>query len=126
MSNLFASIFTGFGAFFSGIFGGGHATMNTIAHPAPNSAWVSSTTAMHGMGMMPMMRNGVFGTVTAIDGSTITVDGRQGTSTATTTYSVDASNAKIIKGSATGTSTASISDISVRRSCRRVGPSRKR
>ena len=112
MSHLFASVFTGFGAFFGGIFGGGHSHVAPIAHPEPNSAWEASTTIPHGA--MPMFRNGVFGTVQTINGTTITVDGHQGTSTvATTTYSVDASNAKIIKGSATGTSTASISDISV-------------
>ena len=82
-----------------------------MMHPGPNTnaPWTASTTAMRGG--IPMMRNGVFGTVEAIDGTTITVDGRQGTSTATTTYSVDASNAKVIKG--TATTTASISDISV-------------
>ena len=81
----------------------------------PNGAGMhmeaSTTAGMHMGGMMGAMRNGVFGTVTAIDGTTITVDGREGSTTASTTYSVDASNAKVIKGSAT--STASISDISV-------------
>ena len=83
--------------------------MPPAMHPAGNGMHMeaSTTAGMH----MGAMRNGVFGTVTAVDGTTITVDGRQGTTTASTTYSVDASNAKVIEGPAT--STASISDISV-------------
>jgi len=116
MSNIFASIFTGFGAFFTGMFGGGHAsTTPPMMHQQPNSAWESSTTAMRGD--MAIFKDGVFGLVETINGTTLTIDGREGTSTATTTYSVDASNAKIIKGSAvmngSATTTATISDISV-------------
>lgn len=58
-------------------------------------------------------RPGVFGTVTAIDGSTITVQSRgvgQNAAQATpATYTVDASNAAITKNNAT----ASLSDIAV-------------
>jgi hypothetical protein len=62
---------------------------------------------MHGN----MMRNGVFGIVESTDDTNLTVAGREGTSTGTTTFAVDASNAKIIKGSAS--TTASISDVLV-------------
>ncbi|MDR3558147.1 MAG: hypothetical protein P4L61_01310 [Candidatus Pacebacteria bacterium] len=108
----FSAFMASVGMFFSGIFGGGQASATAMNHPGSNAnaPWTASTTAPRG-GMMPMMRNGVFGLVETISGTTITVDGHQGTSTATTTYSVDASNAKIIKGAST--STASITDISV-------------
>lgn len=43
------------------------------------------------------------GVVTAVNGFALTVDGRGATSTATTTYSVDATNAKIFKDRATST-----------------------
>ena len=46
------------------------------------------------MGQIP----GVFGTVSAVDGNTITVTGKQGlNSTTATVYTVDASNAKVTK-----------------------------
>ena len=110
---MFASVFTGFGMFFAGMFGGAHASTTMMVHPGPNenAPLTASTTAMRDNIGILMIRSGVSGTVDAMDGTTITVDGRQGTSTATTTYSVDASNAKVIKGSAT--TTASVSDISV-------------
>ena len=60
---------------------------------------------------MPMRQPGVFGTVTAINGNTISVLGRafqNGTST-NITYTVDATNAKIIKNNAT----SSISSVLV-------------
>lgn len=69
----------------------------------PGTAW--------GRGMMGrdgapgMGRFGVFGTVSAISGNKITVVGKQGPSTnvVTTTYTVDATNAKIYKTGAAGT-----------------------
>jgi hypothetical protein len=74
----------------------------------------------HG-GMHGKMQPGVFGTVSAVDGTTLTVTNngfpmrRNSTSTASatpaTTYTVDASNATIYKGSAT--STVSISSIAI-------------
>jgi hypothetical protein len=57
---------------------------------------------------------GVYGTVSAVNGNTLTVDAKMKpneTSTAATAYTVDASNAKIYKGSAT--STVSVSSIAV-------------
>jgi len=112
MSNLLASVFTGFGAMLVGMFGGGHANVAAVNHPIlpPPSAWEASTTPPMNR-MMPMMRSAVIGVVGTVNGSTITVAGRQATSTATTTYSVDASSARIIKGVATTTTT--ISSISV-------------
>lgn len=55
------------------------------------------------------MRPGVFGTVTSINGDIITVSGRQGfgpNATATTTYTVDATNATVKKNNATSTVSA--------------------
>lgn len=53
---------------------------------------------------------GVFGTVSAKDGTTLTLESRGfGRDSATTTYSVDASNATVFKNAAT----SSISDINV-------------
>jgi len=57
-------------------------------------------------GMMngPMMRPGVFGTVSAVNGTTLTVTGKGfAPSSATTTYAVDASNASVTKNGATTT-----------------------
>ncbi len=64
-----------------------------------------------------MMRGGIFGTVTAVQGTVITMQdigrdgfGPAGTSTATAavTYTVDASNATVIKGGASSTLSAVI------------------
>jgi hypothetical protein len=66
-----------------------------------------------GMRRGPMM-GGILGTVSATSGNSITVTSKMGpkaTSTSLTTYTVDATNAKIYKGSAT--STVSISSIAV-------------
>jgi hypothetical protein len=61
-------------------------------------------------GMMP----GIFGTVSATNGDSLTVTAKawpNATSTSATTYTVDATNAKIYKGSPT--STVSVSSIAV-------------
>jgi len=55
------------------------------------------------------MKPGVFGTVTAVNGNTITISGRQGfgpTATATTTYTIDVTNAIVKKNNATSTVSA--------------------
>lgn len=61
-----------------------------------------------------MMKPGVFGTVSAISGNIITVTGKQGfgaTATTTVTYTVDATNAKVMKSNATSSvSTIAIGD----------------
>ncbi len=58
-----------------------------------------------------MMRPVVVGTVTAVSSNTVTVSGRQGFSTTTpvTTFSVDATNAKVMKNNAN----SSVSSIAV-------------
>jgi len=105
MTKLVAGVFAGFAAAISSFFGGhGHMTST------PPNDWrgTASSTWSGGMREMPA----VFGKVSAIDGTTLTVLGRAGTTTmATTTFSVDASNAKILKGSAT--TTVSIGAIAV-------------
>jgi hypothetical protein len=103
----FSSLFASIGMLFSGMFGGHGQAAMSMNRPGPQAGWEASTTAA----MRGMMANGVFGIVTAVNGDSITVSGRQGTSTATTTFTVDATNATIRKGAAT--STASVSDISV-------------
>lgn len=64
---------------------------------------------VNGMNRGGTMKPGVFGTVTAVNGNTITINGRQGfgpTATATTTYTVDATNATVKKNNATSTVSA--------------------
>ena len=55
-----------------------------------------------------MMRSGVFGTVAGVNGDIVTVSGHTGfgTTTATVTYAVDATNATIRKNNATSTVTS--------------------
>jgi hypothetical protein len=107
MLNLVAGAFMGVAAFFHGLIGG-HPPMASSTPPHwGGSATSTPWEAGEGMRMMP----GVFGTVSAVDGTSLTVLGRSASSTATTTFSVDASSAKVIKGPAT--STASVADIQV-------------
>ncbi len=49
------------------------------------------------VGQIPMMQRGVFGTVTSISGNTLTITSKMGTSTTPITYTVDATNAKVLK-----------------------------
>jgi hypothetical protein len=69
---------------------------------APNGGWAGHGGFGHRGGTM---RPGVFGTVTAVSGNTITVDSKKGfdTTATDTTYTVDATNATITKSGATGT-----------------------
>lgn len=90
-------------------------------NPAPQSntnapqrgAWMG-----RGNGQMPKVP-GVFGTVSAVNGATITVtsqarpnkSGSQGTATTATTYTVDATNAKVTKsGAASSVSSIAVGD----------------
>ena len=68
-----------------------------------NSAWTGGTRA--GMMNRGNMKPGVYGTVSAISGNTITVTGKQGfgASATATTFTVDATNAKITKNNVAGT-----------------------
>ena len=91
--------------------GGLNASVNTSAHI---SAGANADGRMGGPGRGPGMMNGsrpaVFGTVSSVTGSTIVVSARGfGPNTASTTYSVDASNAVIFKNNAT----SSISSVAV-------------
>lgn len=62
-----------------------------------------------GHGPMGFGKPGVFGTVSAVSGNTLTVAGRNGT-----TYTVDASSAKVMKAaSGAKPATAAVSDIAV-------------
>jgi hypothetical protein len=121
MFNLIAGAFAAVGMMFGGLFGGHasttpmHGSMGMGSSTAMHGMMMGSSTAMHGrMGsstpMMGMMAGkGVMGLVTSVNGSTITVSGKDAMQSATTTYSVDASAAKIVKGSAT----SSVSSIVV-------------
>lgn len=73
---------------------------------------------MQGFGRKEGMRPGIFGTVTAVNGNTITISSKIPQKTGstvnatTTTYTVDASNAKITKNNTTGTiSSIAVNDI---------------
>jgi len=91
-----------------GVFSNG-AQAQTGNRPAPGQ-WQGG----HGMrgngpgnGRMNGMRPVVFGTISSINGTTLTVNGRQGfastSASTTTTYTVDASSAVVIKNQATST-----------------------
>ena len=95
------------------------AVITTLAVAVPVLAQTTPTTQTPGAwsngnyagGMMnrgnrPMMKSCVFGTVSGINGNTITVTSTKGPSatvTTTTTYTVDATNAKIMKNNIAGT-----------------------
>ncbi len=85
-----------------------------LADTTPSPMGTATNTGSHmerggrGMGGMRggmMGMKGVFGTVSAMNGSTLTVSGRQGFSTTTpnTTFTVDATNAKVMKDRTVGT-----------------------
>ena len=77
----------------------------TTPAPAPGT-WGGhaggGNTVMRAKGMM---KPAVFGTVTAVSGNTITVSGKQGfgANVTATTFTVDATNAKIMKANVAGT-----------------------
>jgi len=85
------------------------AILATVATAVPAFADnnVSSNQPKGGRGMMNRdnIKPGIFGTVSAVNGNTITVSGKQGfgTSAVVTTFTVDATNAKITKNNVTGT-----------------------
>ena len=85
----------------------GTASAQTLPQPALGHQW--GVSHMH---QMHKQQPGIFGTVTAISGTTITVESkglRNGSQAAGTTYTVDASTATIEKSG----STSSLSSISV-------------
>lgn len=75
--------------------------------PAPTAAAHAGWQGKPGMGGMRGMmgKPAVVGTVSAVNGNSITVSGRQGfgTSTPATTFTVDATNAKVMKANAAST-----------------------
>lgn len=87
-------------------------TGNSPGQNPPQQGWGAGRV---GQGRGAMMRPGVFGTVTSISGDTITVTsmGRRGpastTPSTTTTFTVDATNAVVMKANAT----SSVSSIAV-------------
>ena len=121
MMNLLAGVFAGVGMLFAGLFGH-HAAMNNDAsstRPGDHGdhMMMGSSTPEggdHMDGMMGSSTPAVIGKVVSVSGTTLTVSGHSGPDTATTTYTVDASSAKIMKGKPTATSTpATISDVAV-------------
>ena len=81
-----------------------------LAMTASAATTTTSATGQHRGGMMGGQRPGVIGTVSAISGNTITVNGKQGfNSTTTTPYTVDATNATVTKNNAAST----VSNIAV-------------
>jgi hypothetical protein len=88
------------------------AVLTTLALTTPVFADTTSTTTPgtgsvfgNHMGGRGGMRPGVFGTVSAVNGNTITVTGKQGfgANATSTTFTVDATNAKIMKNNTAGT-----------------------
>lgn len=74
--------------------------------PPPNpSGWQGGQGMGHGPGMVGMMRPGVVGKVSAVNGDILTVAGRQGfgSTSVATTFTVDATNAVVKKNNATST-----------------------
>lgn len=69
-----------------------------------NGSWQGKAPGMMGRGTMAM-KLGIFGTVTVVNGNIITVNGRQGfgSTTSTVNYTVDASNSTVRKNNATST-----------------------
>jgi hypothetical protein len=61
------------------------------------------------MGMQP----GVMGSVVSVNGTTLTVSGHSGMGSATTTFTVDASAAKVIKVSSGKPASSTVSSIAV-------------
>jgi hypothetical protein len=89
------------------LFAGGAAGMAALAS-AQTPATTSAASQPHDRSTH-MMGPGVMGTVSAVSGNTITVAGKDNTS-----YTVDATNAKILKGvEGAAPTTGSVSDIKV-------------
>ncbi len=105
MMNAIAGVFASIGMLFGGMFGGHHGPPpnasstppvgNHGQHMGSTTPWgMGSSTPGHMGDMMP----GVFGKVLSISGNTLTISGHSAPNTATTTFTVDATNAKVVKG----------------------------
>jgi len=92
------------------LFAGGAAGVAVLASAQTTGTTTSSqATSTPAWGMHRGMNPGVAGTVSAVSGTTITVTGKNNTS-----YTVDVTNAKILKGNqGAAPSTISVSDIKV-------------
>jgi len=118
MTKLLAGVFAGFSMLFGGLFGHHAAPAGDMASSSSNhmtgtsTPWgaggMGSTTPGH-MGMMP----GVMGTVESIDGTSLTVSGHAGMNSATTTYTIDASAAKVIKAASGKMASSTLADVNV-------------
>ena len=77
----------------------------TMGASGSTSAWVAHPRGGINRGNRGTMKPGVFGTVSAVSGNTITVSGKSGfgANATTSTFTVDATNAKVMKSGATGT-----------------------
>ncbi len=85
------------------------ATPTAQISTSSNAGWNGQARGMNGPGRkMGMMKPAVFGTVSAVSGTTLTVAGKQGFGTTATnvTYSVDASKATVTKNNASSTLSA--------------------
>ena len=84
----------------------GTTTQGWNGHMGSSTPWQNGQNGSTTPGHVGMMVPGIFGTVTSINGESLTVAGHGGPNTATTTYTVDATNAKILKAGAPGSKTA--------------------
>jgi hypothetical protein len=105
MMSLLASVATGFGMLFAGLFGGHQGPPAGMASTTPGQM-MGSTTMQHMGGGMDNRMPGIEGKIISISGSTFTMNGyvpgtRMSSTTSLTTYTVDASNSKVMKYSAT-------------------------
>lgn len=113
MISLIAGAFAGAATFFGSMFGLHVPFLHQEAGSTTPPQMHASSTEEHA-GMMwrngsssPMMPT-VVGKVSAVDGTTLTILGHEGRDTATTTYSVDASDTKVLKA---GVGTTTVSSI---------------
>ena len=111
MLQLFGGVLAVAGVLFSGMHGEhGSTTPKMIVRHASVENHDTSLSTKHMMNDREGKADGVIGTVSAVSGSTITVSVRTHMASSTPTlFTVDATNAKIFKGSAT----SSVSDILV-------------
>ena len=93
-----AGAFAALSTMVSGVFGG----HSPAVMPHTGDTTQNGTTSVM---MRGQFGSAVHGTVTGVVGNIITLNGAVGTTTALSTYTVDATNAKINKGSATSTVT---------------------
>lgn len=119
MFHLLAGVFAGAAVFMSGLLGGHGSTTPSMMHDhdmassTERGGWMKGDQGHMGSttsdGKPPML-SGIAGKVTAVNGSSLTVVGRDAFKSATTTYTVDASNAKVMKD---GVQNATVANVAV-------------